>query len=554
MDESPATRIGDPERNQVLEVLSRATAEGRLTMDEFSDRSGAAYAARTRDELDVLVADLPRGGTLPVPSPGAQPQGPAPGAAAGYPRVGQHGQPLSGPPRKRFIAIMSGARPRGRWRPPPEVTAFAFWGGAQIDLREAVIESPVVEITAWAIMGGVEVVVPEGIPVDVDGFVLMGGIVDTTSTAPPLEGAPLVRVKARGMWGGVTVRTAKPRKSREQRLAEARERATGDEPDEIAHVADDITAFLPPRVADRLTGHLARKGLPPPTIDDLIPPILGGRRGPAGRPGPPPWPAGPGHRGHRTSHSSRAPEPPAPPEPPGPPTPAQGTPTVPRVDVPHVQVTYGGAPAGTEPHPTPTDGIGIVPGATADVPDGRSVFRGEGPEGNVRPTGRVLTMMVSDICDSTATAVKLGDQRWVQVLTAHETLVREQVRRHHGTEVKAQGDGFIVTFTSARQAVLAGIAVQRAMATHRTAHPDLDLHIRLGIHTGEVVERDGDIFGQNVVVAVRVCDVAEADEVLVSGMTRDITEASGDLRFDAGRETTLKGLSKPSRVYAAAWE
>src|SRR5829696_7566512 len=489
MDESPATRIGDPERNQVLEVLSRATAEGRLTMDEFSDRSGAAYAARTRDELDVLVADLPRGGTLPVPSPGAQPQGPAPGAPAGYPQVGQHGQPLSGPPRKRFIAIMSGARPRGRWRPPPEVTAFAFWGGAQIDLREAVIESPVVEITAWAIMGGVEVVVPEGIPVDVDGFVLMGDIVDTTSTAPPLEGAPLVRVKARGMWGGVTVRTAKPRKSREQRLPE-----------------------------------------------------------------PPRWPAGPGHRGHRTSHSSRAPEPPAPPEPPGPPTPAQGTPTVPRVDVPHVQVTYGGAPAGTEPHPTPTDGIGIVPGATADVPDGKSVFRGEGPEGNVRPTGRVLTMMVSDICDSTATAVKLGDQRWVQVLTAHETLVREQVRRHHGTEVKAQGDGFIVTFTSARQAVLAGIAVQRAMATHRRAHPDLDLHIRLGIHTGEVVERDGDIFGQNVVVAVRVCDVAEADEVLVSGMTRDITEASGDLRFDAGRETTLKGLSKPSRVYAAAWE
>ena len=206
-----------------------------------------------------------------------------------------------------------------------------------------------------------------------------------------------------------------------------------------------------------------------------------------------------------------------------------------------MRVTYdNSSSAGDDMDPTPAEGVGIV---------------GEGPGagGNVRPTGRVLTMLVSDICDSTTTAVEMGDQRWVEVLAAHDTLVREQVRRHHGTEVKAQGDGFIVTFTSARQAVLAGIAIQDAMALHRSTHPDLDLHVRLGIHTGEVVERDGDIFGQNVVVAVRVCDVAVADEVLVSGMTRDITEASGDLRFDAGRETTLKGLSKPSRVYAAAW-
>jgi class 3 adenylate cyclase len=550
MDETPPTRIGDPERNQVLEVLSRATAEGRLTMDEFSDRSGAAFAAATREELEALVADLPRDtGTLPVPSPGTYPSP----ATAGSPGTGAlpatPGAPGATPARgrKRFIAIMSGARPRGRWHPPPEVTAFAFWGGAQIDLRDAIIESPVVEITAWAIMGGVEVVVPEGIPVDVDGFVLMGGVVDTTSTAPPLEGAPLIRVKGRGLWGGVTVRTGKPRRSREQRLAEG----GGDrdhEPDEIAHVADDITAYLPPRVAEKLTGHLARKGLPPPTIDDLIPPILSGRRParPGRLAGPGFGPHGPYHPHGRSGWSPGppAPTPPAPPPPPATParpTPPQGTPPVPRSEVPHMRVTYdNSSSAGDDMDPTPAEGVGIV---------------GEGPGagGNVRPTGRVLTMLVSDICDSTTTAVEMGDQRWVAVLAAHDTLVREQVRRHHGTEVKAQGDGFIVTFTSARQAVLAGIAIQDAMALHRSTHPDLDLHVRLGIHTGEVVERDGDIFGQNVVVAVRVCDVAVADEVLVSGMTRDITEASGDLRFDAGRETTLKGLSKPSRVYAAAW-
>ena len=75
--------------------------------------------------------------------------------------------------------------------------------------------------------------------------------------------------------------------------------------------------------------------------------------------------------------------------------------------------------------------------------------------------------------------------------------------------------------------MLAGIAIQRAMASHRTAFPDNDLHVRLGIHTGEVVEDDGDIFGANVITAVRIAGVARPDEVLVSGLTRDLTESSG---------------------------
>ena len=95
--------------------------------------------------------------------------------------------------------------------------------------------------------------------------------------------------------------------------------------------------------------------------------------------------------------------------------------------------------------------------------------------------------------------------------------------------------------------MLAGIAIQRAMASHRTAFPDNDLHVRLGIHTGEVVEDDGDIFGANVITAVRIAGVARPDEVLVSGLTRDLTESSGDLSFDEGREANLKGLSRPPR-------
>jgi class 3 adenylate cyclase len=80
------------------------------------------------------------------------------------------------------------------------------------------------------------------------------------------------------------------------------------------------------------------------------------------------------------------------------------------------------------------------------------------------------------------------------------------------------------------------------------------VHVRIGIHTGEVVEEDSDIFGQNVVVAVRIADVAGRDEVLVSGMTRDLTESSGDLAFDVGRDVELKGIARPSRVHGTSWD
>lgn len=204
------------------------------------------------------------------------------------------------------------------------------------------------------------------------------------------------------------------------------------------------------------------------------------------------------------------------------------------------------------PAPTPESESAA---AEAAAPPADTEAAGPAPvDGNgVRPTGQVLTMLVSDIVDSTLSAVQMGDQRWMGILATHDALFREQVRRHHGTEVKHQGDGFLVTFTSARQAVLAGIAIQRAMASHRRAFPENDLHVRLGIHTGEVVEDDGDIFGANVITAVRIADVARPDEVLVSGLTRDLTDSAGDLAFDEGREAALKGLARPSRVFAAAW-
>jgi len=127
------------------------------------------------------------------------------------------------------------------------------------------------------------------------------------------------------------------------------------------------------------------------------------------------------------------------------------------------------------------------------------------------------------------------------------------VAHRGGTEVKAQGDGFLVVFSSARQAILAAVDVQRALAAYSEDHPDHPVTVRIGLHTGEIVDVDGDVFGQNVVVAVRIAGRAEPGEILVSGLTRDLTQAGGDLAFDPGEEVDLKGLSQPWRVHRVRW-
>jgi class 3 adenylate cyclase len=537
MDETSAYRIGDAERRQVADLLSKAFSDGRLTLDEFNERVGEAWAAVTRDELDILVADLPPGvrpvTPRPAPAPGAPSYGPPSGGyAAPYPPSGgyAHQRPL--PRRRNLVGIMSASRAKGRWNVPPVVSAFAFWGAAIVDLREAIIEWPEVEINAFALMGGVDIIVPPGMDVDLTGFVLMGGATDLTKSGPATAGGPRIRVKAAGMWGGVTVRTLTPGKRWDDKAelerawaeAEADDNDEDDEADETSVGPQDGDGGARQRGPhgrghrhgnDRWPSPPAPPGLPR-GLQDMLPQMPGPRPAPPRRAGPgrPPW-------------QQEQQPPPRPPQPP----PAEAP-----------------SPSPSPPPATPAAEPAATP-ASAQAEAEASPVNGNG----VRPTGRVLTMLVSDIVDSTMSAVRMGDQRWIGVLATHDALFREQVRRHHGTEVKHQGDGFLVTFTSARQAVLAGIAIQRAMASHRTAFPENDLHLRLGIHTGEVVEDDGDIFGANVITAVRIAGVARPDEVLVSGLTHDLTESSGDLAFDDGREATLKGISRPSQVYAAAW-
>jgi class 3 adenylate cyclase len=478
-------RIGDAERQQAIDVLRAHTGAGRLTLDEFSDLAGAVYAAQTYAELEAVGRALPPG-LVPEAPPASGPAvadaatGVAPDAEAGRRR------------RQRFVGVMSGGGARGRWRPAPRIRAVAFWGSVHLDFRYATVDGPV-DVRACAVMGGVTITVPEGTRVEMDGMVLMGGATNATRNVEPDPAAPVIRVRASGMWGGVTVRS---RKTKAQRAAAAE--AAGLDPDTIDLRAPGLLE-LPQRILDDVAA--------------AIPALLAG---PGGR-----SPAGV-HRHRSGRHGHEPPRLPGPPRPPDPPWARRAR----------------------------DDG-------RADRRDDRADRRadartnGTGATAAPVPSG-TLTMMVTDIVDSTRLAERLGDRRWITVLSRHNELVRAQVAEHGGTEVKAQGDGFLVVFPSARRAILAAIAVQRAVAAC-DEHPDAPLVLRIGLHTGEIVDVDGDVLGQNVIVAVRIADSADPGEIVVSGLTRDLTASGGDLTFGPGAEVALKGLSQPWRVHRVSW-
>jgi class 3 adenylate cyclase len=168
------------------------------------------------------------------------------------------------------------------------------------------------------------------------------------------------------------------------------------------------------------------------------------------------------------------------------------------------------------------------------------------------PDGTV-TVLFTDIEGYSAMNERLGDLRAQAVLQAHGAIVREQVSAHSGLEVKSQGDGFMVVFSSARRAVLCAVAIQRALAGYSAQHPEEPIRVRIGLHTGEVIKDADDFFGKNVILAARITSAARGGEILVSSVLRELTESAGDLHFGDGRDVVLKGISGVRRVFEVHW-
>ncbi|MGZ6741078.1 MAG: adenylate/guanylate cyclase domain-containing protein [Nocardioides sp.] len=162
-----------------------------------------------------------------------------------------------------------------------------------------------------------------------------------------------------------------------------------------------------------------------------------------------------------------------------------------------------------------------------------------------------VAILFSDIEGSTALNEELGDRAWVKVLARHDAVVRRCVEEHDGHVVKTQGDGFMVAFGPATDAVACAVDVQRALAGRRRRPLDPDVRVRIGIHRGEAVQRDNDLFGRNVAYAARVAGLAQGGEVLVSDA---VLAAAPGLEVAEAREAELKGLAGLHVVHLVPWE
>ncbi len=158
------------------------------------------------------------------------------------------------------------------------------------------------------------------------------------------------------------------------------------------------------------------------------------------------------------------------------------------------------------------------------------------------PTDRVLaTVLFTDIVDSTATAAALGDERWFDLLSEHDRIVRGAIERYRGREIKLMGDGCLATFDGPARAVTCAARLVDELAR-------LDLAIRAGVHTGEVEMADGDVRGLAVHIASRVMAAADRGGVMVSRTVKDLVVGSG-IEFDDIGDFELKGVPGEWRLH-----
>jgi uncharacterized protein DUF1707/cell wall-active antibiotic response 4TMS protein YvqF len=180
MTDPPALRASDAEREQVVARLRDASADGRLTLEEFTDRMTSAYDARTHDELERLVSDVP-----------------AHGDAA--PAVSRRR------PTRWLLALFGSTERAGHLRAHGRIACLMGFGNIDLDLRQATLEGEVITIVALGAFGAIDVYVPEGVEVDMSGFALFGHARANGNDPPPRPGTPLVRVYAFSLWAGIDV-------------------------------------------------------------------------------------------------------------------------------------------------------------------------------------------------------------------------------------------------------------------------------------------------------------------------------------------------------------
>lgn len=422
-------RVADADRDRTVTQLREHVVEGRLTLDEFSERMGVALEAKVRSELEAVMADLP-----------ATTQTPSVPATVGTPRKTS----------RWHIAVMSGHSTRGRWRIGGKTKAVAVMGGCDMDLRRAEIEGPEVEISAVAFWGGINIIVPEGFDVDLRGFSFMGGRSLRLRDVPIVPGSPRIVIRGFAIMGGIDVKS-RPNRSAKQ-LARS---ASGSALDALQEAS---------RSGDYSDFAAIGKDLRREMRDQF----------------------------RQQRHDRRG---------------------VDRADVRTTTVD-----------PTPTD----------------------------RPSDGTVTILFCDMVDYAGMTERLGDQASHRILHEHHRIVREALSRHGGREIKVQGDGFMVAFSGVARAMRCAIDIQRAFRSLVPVDGE-KIAVHIGINTGDAVQEEDDYLGYTVIVASRLADTAAPGEILVSSLSEQLVQGSGEFTFDGHRETHLKGMARAQLSATLNW-
>ena len=174
------------------------------------------------------------------------------------------------------------------------------------------------------------------------------------------------------------------------------------------------------------------------------------------------------------------------------------------------------------------------------VEEGSAIESLDGSEGTV-------TLMFTDIVDSTVLAEAAGDRAWAGLVARHESAIQRIAEAHGGNVVKMLGDGSMLAFDSARAAVRAAIEIQRAFNEEAFA-------VRIGIHTGEVVRTEDDLLGVTVNKAARIAATADGGNIMVSSTVRDLVGSLPGVRFGQPMLVALKGLTDTHQIVPLEWD
>ena len=206
----------------------------------------------------------------------------------------------------------------------------------------------------------------------------------------------------------------------------------------------------------------------------------------------------------------------------------------------------------------PADTLTLNSGDRIDLAEGKAIIVvlqevADAKNTSAPPSG-TITFLFSDMYGSTNLVNELGDIKFREISRTHEGVLGDAIRDHDGYIVKEMGDGFMAAFASSRNAVICAMEIQKSLKILRAKQPELPINVRIGLNTGEAILENGDYFGRAVSEAARISSKAEAEQILISSVTKRMADSAGDLKFGEEMEFELKGLPGDHTVFEVFWE